>query len=78
MSKAPDEDWDYFDLLAENAQVWDTTQRIDKTKPGPISKGNFYHIKEDDDVNARLTKLTRKVEAMDVEQSECDKDVRTN
>jgi len=33
MNKAPDEAWDYFDLLAENAQVWDTTEMIDKAKP---------------------------------------------
>jgi hypothetical protein len=66
MSKAPDEAWDYFDLLAENAQVWDTTERTDKTKPGPIAKGGLYHIKEDDDVNIRLAKLTRKVEAMEL------------
>jgi hypothetical protein len=33
MNKAPDEAWDYFDLLAENAQVWDTTERTDKAKP---------------------------------------------
>ena len=34
MSKSPDA-WDYFDLLAENAQVWETTNTIERAKLGP-------------------------------------------
>lgn len=73
MSKAPDETWDYFDLLLENAQVWDITERTDKTKPGPISKGGLYHVKEDDDVSACLAKLTRMVKAIELSKLSVEK-----
>jgi len=73
MSKSLDEAWDYFDLLAKNAQVWVTTERIDKTKPRPIYKGSLYRVKEDDDVSARLAKLTRKVEAMELSKVSIEK-----
>jgi len=66
MNKAPDEAWDYFDLLAENAQVWDTTERTDKAKPEPNSRGGLYHIKVDEDMSARIATLTRKVEAIEL------------
>jgi hypothetical protein len=66
MNKAPDEAWDYFDLLAENAQVWDTTEKIDKAKPEPSSRGGLYHIKADEDMSARIATLTRKVEAIEL------------
>jgi hypothetical protein len=66
MNKAPDEAWDYFDLLAENAQVWDTTEGIDKVKPEPNSRGGLYHVKADEDMSARIATLTRKVEAIEL------------
>jgi hypothetical protein len=66
MNKAPDEAWDYFDLLAENAQDWDTTEKIDKAKPEPSSRGGLYHIKADEDMSARIATLTRKVEALEL------------
>jgi hypothetical protein len=70
MSKSPDDAWDYFDLLAENAQVWETTNTIERAKPGPSSKGGLYHLKEEDDVNSRIAKLTRKVEAIELGKTE--------
>ncbi|XP_062178241.1 uncharacterized protein LOC133883038 [Alnus glutinosa] len=66
MNKAPDEAWDYFDLLAENAQVWDTTERTDKAKLEPSSRGGLYHIKADEDISDRIATLTRKVEALEL------------
>jgi hypothetical protein len=70
MSKSSDDAWDYFDLLAENAQVWETTNIIERVKPGPSSKGGLYHLKEEDDVNSRIAKLTRKVEAIELGKTE--------
>jgi hypothetical protein len=70
MSKSPDDAWDYFDLLAENAQVWETTNTIERAKPGLSSKGGLYHLKEEDDVNSRIAKLTRKVEAIELGKTE--------
>ena len=66
MNKSPDEAEDYFDLLADNAQVWETTNTSEREKLGPRSKGSLFHLKEEDDVNARIARLTRKVEAIEL------------
>jgi hypothetical protein len=60
MSKSSDDAWDYFDLLAKNDQVWETTNTIERAKPRPSSKGGLYHLKEEEDVNSRIAKLTRR------------------
>lgn len=66
MNKSSDEAWDYFDLLADNAQVWGTTNTSEWAKLGPSFKGGLYHLKKEDDVNARFARLTRKVEAIEL------------
>ena len=66
MNKSPDEACDYFDLFAGNAQVWETTNASERWKLGPSSKGGLYHLKEEDDVNARIASLTGKVEAIEL------------
>lgn len=68
LSKAPNEAWGYFDYLAENAQIWDTTNRIEKSKPMSNPKGGMYLIREEDDVNAKIANLTRKIEAMELQK----------
>ena len=70
MSKSPDDAWHYFDLLAENAQVWETINTIEREKPRPSSKGGLYYFKGEDDVNSRIAKLTRKVEAIELGKTE--------
>ena len=66
MNKSPDKAWDYFDLLVDNAQVLESTNTSERAKLGPSSKGGLYHLKEEDDVNARIARLTRKVEAIEL------------
>ena len=69
LNKHPEEAWDYFEQLSENAQSWDNTdrsKRSDKTKPNAMTKGGMYHLREEDDVNAKIANLTRKVEAMEL------------
>ena len=60
MSISSHDAWDYFDLLAKNDQVWETTNTIERAKPRPSSKGGLYHLKEEEDVNSRIAKLTRR------------------
>ena len=69
MNKEPKEAWDYFDMLAENAQTWDTSNKIEKPKTTPTTKGGIYLIKEDNDVNTKIVNLTRKVEAMELSKA---------
>lgn len=66
MSKAPDEACDYFDLLAKNAQVWETTESSDKANYGPSYKGGLYYLKEEDVLNSLLANLIRKVEVIEL------------
>ena len=70
MSKSPDDFWDYLDLLVENAQVLETANTIERAKPGPSSKGGLYHLKEEEDVNSQIAKLTRKVEDIELGKTE--------
>ena len=62
MNKEPEEAWDYFNMLAENAQTWDTSDKVEN----PKTKGGIYLLKEDQDVNTKIANLTRKVEAMEL------------
>ena len=65
LNKDPNED--YFDLLAENAQSWDTTETFDRSRASTNpSGGGKYQLKEDDDLSARVASLTRKLEAMEL------------
>lgn len=68
MNKDPKEAWDYFGLLAENAQFWDKIDDLEKPKPLTNSKEGIYLLKEEDDVTAKIASLTRKPEAMEIRQ----------
>ncbi|KAK9991421.1 hypothetical protein SO802_026406, partial [Lithocarpus litseifolius] len=67
LNKDPDEDFDYFDLLAENAQSWDTTDTSNRSIASTSSSGGGkYQLRENDDLSARVASLTRKLEAMEL------------
>ena len=68
LDKDSDDAWDYFDHLAENAQSWDDSDQSNKTKHNSVSHGGMHVIREDNDVNARLANLTRKVEVMELKK----------
>ena len=59
MNKNPDEVLDYFDLLAENAQSWDTIDTSNKSRSStnPFGVGK-YQLREDDDLSVRVASLT--------------------
>ncbi|XP_075655080.1 uncharacterized protein LOC142625280 [Castanea sativa] len=67
LNKDPDEAFDYFDLLAKNAQSWDTTDTPDRSRASmnPFGGGK-YQLRKDDDLNARVASLTNKLEAMEL------------
>uniref|UniRef100_A0A2N9H0L4 Reverse transcriptase/retrotransposon-derived protein RNase H-like domain-containing protein n=1 Tax=Fagus sylvatica TaxID=28930 RepID=A0A2N9H0L4_FAGSY len=69
LNKDPNEAWQYFDQLAENAQSWDPSAPFEnsiKTKPSTTSSGGRHHLMEEDDLNARIASLARKVESMEL------------
>ena len=58
--KGPDEALDYLDLLAENAQNWDTTSSCEapnKAQTSTSSRG-IYNLREDQNLQAKLASLT--------------------
>ena len=67
LNKDPNEAFDYFDLLAENAQSWDTIDTSDRFRASTNpSGGGKYQLWEDDDLSAKTASLTRKLEAMEL------------
>jgi hypothetical protein len=68
--KDPNEAMEYLDLLAENAQNWDTTSIYEapgKTQPH-TSNGGMYNLKEDHDLQAKFASLARKVEVLELKR----------
>jgi len=69
--KEPNEGMEHLDLLAENAQNWDTRGTCEapsKTQPHTSSRG-IYNLKEDHDLHVKFAYLTRKVEALELKRS---------
>jgi len=61
----------YLDLLAENAQNWDTIGTYEapsKTQPHTCS-GEMYNLREDHDLQAKFAFLARKVEVLELKKS---------
>jgi len=70
-NKDLDEAMEYLDLLAENAQNWDTTgtyEALGKTQPH-TSSGGMYNFRKDHDLPAKFASLARKVEALEFKKS---------
>jgi hypothetical protein len=62
---------EYLDLLAENAQNWDTTGTYEapsKTQ-SHTSSGGMYNLREDHDLQAKFASLARKVEALELKKN---------
>jgi hypothetical protein len=69
--KYPNEAMKYLELLAKNAQNWDTIDIYEvpsKTQPHTFS-GGMYNLREDHDLQAKFASLVRKVEALELKKS---------
>ena len=55
-----------FDTIAENAPTWETNTSVDTAKVHntPIG-GGIHHLRENDDLQAKIANLTRKLEAIE-------------
>ena len=67
--KSPNEAIQCFDTIAENAWNWETSTSLDATRvhSTPIGGGK-NHVKENDDLQAKITTLTRKLEAIEIQK----------
>ena len=61
----------FFDTIAKNARTWETNTSLDTTKvhSTPIG-GGIHHLRENDDLQAKIANLTRKLEAIELKKSE--------
>ena len=58
-----------FDTIAENARTWETNTSVDTTKVhnAPIG-GGIHNLKENDELQAKIANLTRKLEAIEMKK----------
>ena len=58
-----------FDTIAENARTWETNTSVDTAKVHntPIG-GGIHHLRENDDLQAKIANLTRKLEAIELKK----------
>ena len=59
----------FFDTIAENARTWETNTSLDTAKvhSTPIG-GGIHHLRENDDLQAKIANLTRKLEAIELKK----------
>ena len=58
-----------FETIAENARTWDTNTSIDTAKVHSTSGGGgIHHLRENDELQAKISNLTRKLEAIEMKK----------
>ena len=59
----------FFDTIAEKARTWETNTSVDTAKVHSTpTVGGIYHLKENDDLQAKIANLTRKLEAIELKK----------
>ena len=63
--KSPEEAVQCFDTIVENARNWETNTSLDAIRVHSMpTRGGKHHVKENDDLQAEIATLTRKLEAI--------------
>ena len=58
-----------FDIMEENARNWETSTTLDATRVHSTSTGGGkHHVKENDDLQAKIATLTRKLKAKEMQK----------
>ena len=59
----------FFDTIAENARTWETNTSLDTAKVHSTpAGGGIHHLRENDDLQAKIANLTRKLEAIELKK----------
>ena len=59
----------FFDTIEENARTWETNTSLDTAKVHSTSTGGgIHHLRESDDLQAKIANLTRKSEAIELKK----------
>ncbi|XVF47618.1 hypothetical protein PTKIN_Ptkin03bG0124400 [Pterospermum kingtungense] len=80
LDKEPEEALEYLDHLAENSQSWHSTSSSEnsiRSNLANASRGK-HHLSQEDDLNARVASLTRKIEAMKMKKEKEIKSVQND
>ena len=65
--KSPEEVVQCFDSIVENAWNWETNTSLDATRVHSMpTEGGKHHVKDNDDLQAKIVTLTRKSEAIEM------------
>ena len=67
--KSSREAMQFFDTIAENARTWETNTSLDTAKVHSTPKGGgIHHLRDNDDLQAKIANLTRKLEAIELKK----------
>ena len=59
----------FFDTIAENVQTWETNTSLNTAKVHSTPTGGRIHLlRENDDLQAKIANLTRKLEAIELKK----------
>ena len=59
----------FFDTIAENARTWETYTSVDTAKVhNTPTEGGLHHLRENDDLQAKIANLTRKLEVIELKK----------
>ena len=67
--KSAREAMQFFDTIAENARTWETNTSLDTAKVHSTPTGEgIYHLRENDDLQAKIAILARKLETIELKK----------
>ena len=73
LQKEPKDAMDYLDEIAENSNIWtgpSLMDSTDKTRTNTtISSGSVFKLREDDNMSAKISMLTKEIEALKMKGS---------
>ena len=59
----------FFDTIVENTRTWETNTSLDTAKVhSTLTGGEIHHLRENDDLQAKIANLTRKLEAIELKK----------
>ena len=59
----------FFDIKAENDRTWETNTSVDTTKVHSTpTGGGIHHLRENDDLQAKIANLMRKLDAIELKK----------
>ena len=67
--KRAKEEVQFFGTIAKNARTWETNTSLDTAKVHSTpTGGGIHHLSENDDLEAKIANLTRKLEAIELKK----------